>query len=322
MLKTPYTNQRQESTVVAVDPTLQRMRSSRLLVLIAGVLGLAIICIGVIAPLLDKHSTFPTGYLIFMAIYFIAMSLYVTWMTRFWKRLEQRRQAAARGDPNLLAADQPRPDANALSVPTVIGQPSTRDQISSAPGPLSLPTTIRQRLSRTVVLFFGAAVLLAAVSAVVATLILSALLPPHVFLSLTAIIIIAVILLFLFVVLFGIILAVIYAKVRQQLTVTETGLIMPGFGQVHSVSWREARLFAIDGVVGAKRYPHPALFELSSASDVVRWTWLRRSNGKLIFFARPMLPEEEYNQQMRALLSLIAARTGLPLYDLRDKPAQ
>lgn len=319
MLKTPDTNQRQQSPVVAVEPVLWRLRLSRSLMLIVGAAWLGIIGIDIIVSLLDKHSALPVGYLIFMVAYLIFMLPYMAWITRFWKRLEQRRQAAARGDPNLLAADQPHPDAHALSIPTVVGQPSPVAQTSSTPGALPLPTTIRQRFNRIVVLFFGAAVLLSAVSAVVATLILSA--AHHQSLSLPAIIIIAAIILFLYVVLFGIILAVIYARVRQQLTVTETGLIMPGFGQVHSVSWREARLFAIDGVPGAKRYPHPALFELSSANDVVRWSWLRHSNSKLIYFARPMLPQEEYDRQMRALLSLIAARTGLPLYDLRDKPA-
>ena len=31
----------------------------------------------------------------------------------------------------------------------------------------------------------------------------------------------------------------------------------------------------------------------------------------------PMVPFEEYDRQMERFLSLIAARTGLPLYDLR-----
>jgi len=36
-----------------------------------------------------------------------------------------------------------------------------------------------------------------------------------------------------------------------------------------------------------------------------------------MFFAKPTISSEEYDKQMQALLSLIAGRTGLPLYDLR-----
>jgi hypothetical protein len=52
------------------------------------------------------------------------------------------------------------------------------------------------------------------------------------------------------------------------------------------------------------------------------WSWIRHSNLRVLFLARPALSKEEYDRQMQALLSLIVARTGLPLYDLRDKPAR
>jgi hypothetical protein len=118
----------------------------------------------------------------------------------------------------------------------------------------------------------------------------------------------------------GLLFGVMYFKARQHLTVTEHGLLLPGFRTVHSVSWRDAKLFAIDGLFGAKRYPHPTLFELSSPNDIVRWTWMRPGSLKVLFYARPALSQEDYNQQMQSLLSFIAARTGLPLYDLREKP--
>src|SRR5262249_36848797 len=65
------------------------------------------------------------------------------------------------------------------------------------------------------------------------------------------------------------------------------------------------------------KYPHPIVYELSSAHDVVRWAWMRQNNRRVIFFAQPTVSAEEYERQMQALLSLIAAKTGLPLYDLR-----
>ena len=37
---------------------------------------------------------------------------------------------------------------------------------------------------------------------------------------------------------------------------------------------------------------------------------------------RPIVPFEEYQQQMEELLALIAARTHLPLYDVRQPSAE
>lgn len=109
-----------------------------------------------------------------------------------------------------------------------------------------------------------------------------------------------------------------YVGAREQITVTERGLIKVGLlRKVHSVSWEEAQLFAIDGVSGSMKYPHPIVYELSSMHDVVRWVWMRRSNRRVIFISQPTVSVEEYKRQMQALLSLIAARTGLSLYDLR-----
>ena len=70
---------------------------------------------------------------------------------------------------------------------------------------------------------------------------------------------------------------------------------MLSFRRVHSVSWQEAKLFAIDGIFGARRYPHPTIFELSGTNDIVRWTWMRHSNLRVLFYAQPVLSEEDYN---------------------------
>lgn len=302
MLRAPYTNRRQQaSTAVKVDPTVQILRTSRLVMLFAGAVWLAMVCIGAVLSLLFKQypPSSVVAEFIFWSVYFVFMLPYQIWLGCLWKRLEQRRQAAARGDMSWLVADQPYPDAFALS----------------------LPVTIKQRVSRSVLLLFGVALLVAVVVIIALLLIFSSQLLPFHHLSITALIVIAAIVFFIVIVCFSVFWGIIYAKARQQLTVTESGLIVVGFGQVHSVSWGEARLFAIDGIPGARRYPHPALFELSSANDIVRWNWWRRSSLKLVFAAQPMLPQEEYDQQMRALLSLIAARTSLPLHDLREKPA-
>ena len=85
-----------------------------------------------------------------------------------------------------------------------------------------------------------------------------------------------------------------------------------------TVRWDEALLFAVRG-------PRTALskaitYELASAKEVVTWKPLRRLHWWSI--ERPIVPFEEYQGQMEALLSLIAARTHLPLYDVRQPSAE
>ncbi len=81
------------------------------------------------------------------------------------------------------------------------------------------------------------------------------------------------------------------------------------------MAWHEARLFAC--------YPRSDLwhtrvsmvYELSSATDVVSWSWVQRrvplSNQPL-----PLVSLAEHHAQVQALCDLVVARTGLPLYDL------
>ncbi|HZU65635.1 MAG TPA: hypothetical protein VFA09_00030 [Ktedonobacteraceae bacterium] len=321
MLKTAHTKQQQAPRIVIVEPTLTRLRVSRWLMLIGGGIMLLGIVAIVISSLFDKSNPFPGSffpfYVIFYFVYAVFMLFFFTRLYKFWERLERRRQIAAAGDPSLLAAQQPRPDADALPVPTVIGE------ASPAKSNTSLRTTFKQRPNwKVFLIILGSFFVGMIVIAVLFFVFFPTLFPPlphhHTLPSIFVIIVIAV-----FVVLMllygGLLFGVMYFKARQHLTVTENGLMMFGFLKVHSVPWQEAKLFAIDGLFGAKRYPHPTIFELSSANDIVRWTWMRRSSFRVVFYARPVLSEEEYNRQMESLLSFIAARTGLPLYDLRDK---
>ena len=228
-----------------------------------------------------------------LAGYFTIALIMVLIQIRFHKRLEQRRQRAAKGDQSLLAVEQPVPNTMALPLSSTIGQRPKWGALLLLPGIL-LP-----------------------LMAVVAFLLIFS--PPNgQALPQSIVFILAGILLIATLLFCGLLIALIYARGREQITVTEHGLIKVGLlRKVHSVSWQEARLFAIDGMYGAKKYPHPIVYELSSAFDVVRWAWMRRSNRRVIFFAQPTVSAEEYERQMQALLSLIAARTGLPLYDLR-----
>jgi hypothetical protein len=97
--------------------------------------------------------------------------------------------------------------------------------------------------------------------------------------------------------------------------VTEGGLISNAGIKV-IMPWYEARLFAMYGTFGAQKSGAAITYELSSARDIVRWTWFLRKTYWVDI--EPMMSHDEYNRQMQALLSLVTAKTGLPLYDLRE----
>lgn len=306
MTTTNSTAQQAGSNIVKVDPLFMRMRRIRKLMIVATI----IMVVGVLLIAASFLVTHLSGGSIviqpLMIVTYVLLGISMPFsiintlkMERFWKRLEQRRQAAAQGEQSLLAAEQPVPNANALQ----------------------LPLTIGQRPNWFSVLFLPAIMIITMLIIVVAFLVflpqLSAVphhrpIPPVVMYIVLATPIIVTL------VLCGVFFGRIYYKARQQLTVTETGLIKPGFRKVQSISWKEARLFAINGIYGAKKYQHPSVYELSSANEVIRWTWMRPNSARVLFFAKPTVPKEEYDRQMQALLSLIAGRTRLPLYDLRE----
>ena len=82
--------------------------------------------------------------------------------------------------------------------------------------------------------------------------------------------------------------------------------------------WNEAHLFAVYNSPGAWRSGAVLTYELSSASSIVRWTQILHSNSFGLHMD-PGIPLPEHNQAMKALCQLIAAQTGLPLYDLRKE---
>jgi len=104
---------------------------------------------------------------------------------------------------------------------------------------------------------------------------------------------------------------------RQQIKVTEGGLAVRNGGiQTSRVLWHDACLFAMYGTFGAQKNRAAITYELSSARDIVRWTWVLRKTYWVGL--GPTIPHDEYNRQMQALLAFVTARTGLPLYDLRE----
>ncbi len=277
-----------------VDPALAGLRTMRTVMLVCIALCILSFVGLLVVSRFGLHLFLPTLFNpLSLAGYITTPLIMVLIQIRFRKRLEQRRQRAAKGDASLLAAEQPAPNIMALPLSITIGQRPKWGTLLLPPG------------------------IFVALMAALAFLLI---IPPSNGQALpqSNVFILAGSLLIVTLLLCGLLIAGLYASAREQITVTEHGLIRVGvLRKVHSVSWEEARLFAIDGIYGSMKYPHPILYELSSAHDIVRWGWMRRNSMRVVFIAQPASSAEEYEQQMQGLLSLIAARTGLPLYDLR-----
>jgi hypothetical protein len=97
----------------------------------------------------------------------------------------------------------------------------------------------------------------------------------------------------------------------QLLDVSNSGITVRVFGIRRTVFWEEARLFAAFRGKGA-----PSQYELSSAADTVMWMWVRPGTMSARFY-EPTMAYGEYDLRMEAMLAFIAAKTALPLYDLR-----
>ena len=218
-------------------------------------------------------------------------------LQRYWREQEQRRKRAANGDTDLLAASQPPSDETTLV----------------------LPYTIVHRMSRR-----WSALLLAAL-----LLFLAVPLPIGVIWLLLQAKSLLDVLMDLLYAIFAFELVLLFLTVvvgsYQKLVVDEQGMhIRVGLGRVHSVRWSEARLFAMSSILQVNtknkldQSTLPLYYEIASEKDIVRWQWLVRSNKKVpITISEPTIPFAEYNKQMQALLSLVAAKTHLALYDVR-----
>ena len=86
-----------------------------------------------------------------------------------------------------------------------------------------------------------------------------------------------------------------------------------------TMRWEDARLFAV--VPPGRRGAAPIRYELASRSASVRWIRISTRARFLPWIpptaTKPVLPAEEYNRQMDALVAAITEKTSLHLYDLR-----
>lgn len=275
------------------DPLKQNVHKHIWLVVIY-TLFIAPLLFIVLSQLLSIYpSTNTPSYMVitYIALFLLLLlSLAFNWGW-FWsmsitsRRRRQKRLSALQGDQDLLCSTQPRRNEHALM----------------------LPTTIAVKMRMTIFFVFIALL-------VVLYLFLSSLPifiqnfsvedPQRLMLTNGSML--------LFSILFLLLVARIAARyMHQQITVTEQGITIRYRGKTTSLAWNDARFFSLHGSARSKRL---SLYELSSMKGSVVWIQLR-SNSLLL---KPLIPFDHYQQQMNALSELVAAKTNLLLYDLRD----
>ena len=283
----------EERNVIKANPILASLRVSLFLWLFAVVAFLALSILKFSVDFIfenGKHdftSFFPIPLL---TIYIINFGLtFLHW--RYWKGIEHRRFAAVHGERTLVAAEQPTPNAASMR----------------------LPVTIKLRYHKEFLLLMtGAALLMSLLFAEAFTFLDTG----YLFFTSNRLLFFLVNFIICAAFLLALLFAISLSRIgRQQVEVTESGLTARFGGRTATVMWGEARLFAMYATFGARESGAAMTFELSSATDIARWTWVWRKSYLIGLW--PAMAHDEYNMQMQALLSLVEAKTGLALYDLR-----
>ena len=210
---------------------------------------------------------------------------------RFWRKQNKRRQQAANGDQNLIAEQQPAQETS-LTLPLIITQRTAK----------GWTIVLIVAFILLVVPFVGIAVGFASNGT-------------DLLLIFILLVLVAGVLTFFF--------AAPVIRGYQTLMVDERGIsVRVGLGRIHRIRWDEARLFAVSAfyksgyIINTEMRRLPEFYEVSSANDVVRWRWIRSWS---FIAVEPTLLVAEYDRQMQALFSLIVAKTGLTLYDVRPR---
>jgi hypothetical protein len=101
---------------------------------------------------------------------------------------------------------------------------------------------------------------------------------------------------------------------RTSISATEQYLLVSFGGTNFTVQWSEARLFSVIG----KREERPMVlrYALEGNGVTAEW-WMYTRPPRWFDVARLGMPYEEYDRRMREILSVVSAKTGLPLLDLR-----
>ena len=233
--------------------------------------------------------------LIIGALSVLSAFFVLVFLPRMRQRVQQRqevRQAAVAGDASLapLAFPQPVPNEHALPLPLTI---KLRPTISMAGFIAGLFAAIW------FVLLIGGMFFTEGIDAIAA-----------VFTTWTFGMIIILVSPSLLIFIIGLF------ATRQRIEITDEGLTIHEINNTSSVRWDEVKLFA---TTPPKKRASLIFYELSTSANTlssgVILQRLRRDARLLPH--KPETPFDDYDRQMDALLSLIAAKTRLPLYDLR-----
>jgi len=210
---------------------------------------------------------------------------------RYWKRIEQQRFEIVQGDRTLLVAEQSMLNVASMQLPLTIKWRYTKESLLLTMGLILL-----------MALFFAGASSLYGPG-------------PWFFISNALLSFLANFFLCAGVFFLAIILPGILGLGNQWVKVTESGITVRYGGKTGTVMWEEARLLTMYDMYRAQKSGAAITYELSSATDIVRWTWVRRKS----YFVglQPTVPLDEHNRQMQELLALVEAKTGLALYYLR-----
>ena len=288
--------------MIKADPNVVRFRRAR--ILLFGALMMMVVCIALLY-LTSTLSTLFKVWSIFMFFVVLLSSFSFIQQGQYWKRFEQRCIRAAQGDRSLLAEEQPAVDEATLSLPLTI-----QSRISS-------PESILPIIAAVVItmIIVGVIGFLAGSTSIFS--------PSNVLAFVLGGLAILVLILVMLVSM--IFLALVLSRTDQRIELTEQGMTIRQGGRAHSVTWEEARLFAIEGIPGRNKPWLPTMYQLASANDILKWTYQRRRtpqrSGLLyrpILGIKPMTSYEEYERQMEALPAIVVTKTGLQLYDLRD----
>jgi hypothetical protein len=281
---------REVYSVILAKYSLTRLR----LAIFGGAGVLAICLLLVFVPLQVFHASWgsPNYYGTIGLFTFISLTVVIVGEVRLFalKHLEQNRLRAALGNLELLADVQPHPDVSALELPFTLSL--------HYPLPHSLKQAIRFVL---LALFF----------------IVSFLMPVSSGFS-------RVRAYFVPLLVFGVFLCLFYSgflvvqclrrNSGYQLTITQDGIHA---SQKSYIAWRDARLFAIVSPTQAEAaLSFPLIMVVASANTLIRIMWLRPDSSRSSLL-QPQTSYDVYERQMHRVMSVIVAKTDLPLYDLR-----
>ncbi len=276
-------------------PTLKTRQLARVRLFLLGSVAVLVLCLLLlcVALLFLPSWGSPTYYGTVGAIALYALIFVLALRGRIptLGRMEQKRQRALQGDSELLAEMQPSPNEYALDLPfTVVMRYRTYKFIMLLAIIIIIP-------------FIGLVILLP--SSTHGAFDPFAFVIPFISIACILCLLVAGLL----------IVQLIRGKPEgYQVTLTSDGIIG---AQNRRIAWKDARLFTIASRGNrANEALSPLIFEVASADTRIHIMWLRTESARQAII-EPVVSYEEYERQMHSVLAVIAAKTGLPLYDLR-----